>query len=154
MDRFFATDLDRSDLAEIPAVYYDAVVMSHVVEHLHDGLAVIERLMDKLKPEGWFYLETPSYRSYNLPSAHGVLNFYDDPTHVRVYDIRAIIDRLAAGGYRIERWGRRRDWRRVMLMAPPVILFNLGYYPLHRQLYGRGLWDLLGMANFVLAQRR
>lgn len=154
MDRFFALDLERSELTEVPTAYYDAVIMSHVIEHLHDGLAVIERLMEKPKPGGWFYLETPSYRSYNLPSAQGVLNFYDDPTHVRVYDIRAIIDRLATGGYRIERWGRRRDWRRIMLLAPPVILFNLGYYPLRRRLYGQGLWDLVGMANFVLARRR
>ena len=153
MDRFFAADLERSELAEIPANHYDAIVVSHVIEHLHDGLAVVERLADKLKPGGWLYLETPSYRSYNLPSAQGLLNFYDDPSHVRVYDIRAIIDRLAIGGCRIERWGRRRDWRRILLLAPPVMLFNLGYYPLKRRLYGRGLWDLLGVANFVLARR-
>lgn len=153
MDRFFAADLERSELAEIPANHYDAIVISHVIEHLHDGLAVVGRLADKLKPGGWLYLETPSYRSYNLPSAQGLLNFYDDPSHVRVYDIRAIIDRLADGGCRIERWGRRRDWRRILLLAPPVMLFNLGYYPLKRRLYGRGLWDLLGVANFVLARR-
>lgn len=66
---------------------YDAVILSHVLEHLTNPIGAIQELLRVLKPGGRLYVECPSDRSlkpgwwapahYNL-----ILSFFDDPTHV------------------------------------------------------------------------
>jgi SAM-dependent methyltransferase len=155
MQRVFTADLNESDLAEIPNDTYDYVIMNHVIEHLQNGLDVLDKLAPKLKVGGYIYIETPSYRTYNYPSADGFLNFYDDPTHVRVYDIHDVVDRLAMNGFRILKFGTRRDIVRCLLLSPPMVLLNLVYWlPFRRRLNVQGLWDVLGVATFVFAEKR
>jgi hypothetical protein len=44
---------------------------------------------------------------------------------------------------------------RAALLGPVAILLNLLYYlPFKRKLLGSGLWDLLGVARYVVAERR
>ncbi|HNA18050.1 MAG TPA: class I SAM-dependent methyltransferase, partial [Ferruginibacter sp.] len=85
MTAFYEMDLTQLDFSPIPDNYYDAIVMAHVIEHLHNGDAVIRGLLPKLKSGGYMYLEYPGEKSTRLPSMRGSLNFKDDPTHVRVY---------------------------------------------------------------------
>lgn len=67
---------------------FDAVMASHVIEHLIDARPVLDEAFRVLKPKGLLYLECPSDRSVRLPSMPfkfeeaRSLNFYDDPTHV------------------------------------------------------------------------
>src|SRR6516162_4366391 len=84
MEKLFIADLDSNDLSELPDAHFDVIVMSHVIEHVRDGLSAVERLTKKLAPRGRIYIEFPSVRSLGLPSAHRTLQFCDDPTHVRV----------------------------------------------------------------------
>lgn len=155
MDKVFIADLDESGLSEVPNGTYDFVIMSHVIEHLQNGLRVLDNLSPKLKVGGYIYIETPSYRTYNYPSADGFLNFYDDPTHVRVYDIHDVVDRLAMNGFRILKFGVRRDLARCLLLAPPMILLNIFFWiPFKRRLNVQGLWDVLGVATFAFAVKQ
>jgi len=155
MDRVFYIDLDAGDLGVIQNGHYDLVILSHVIEHLKSGERVVWALAEKLRPGGIIYIETPSYRTYNLPSAEGFLNFYDDPTHWRCYSVEALADGLADRGLRILGLGYRRDYIRMLLLSPLSIVMNLLYYmPVKRQLLGAGLWDLLGVAKYVIAQQK
>ncbi|NBV95614.1 MAG: methyltransferase domain-containing protein, partial [Actinobacteria bacterium] len=74
-------------LQHYPDNYFDGIWMVHVIEHLHNGDAVIQHLLPKLKSGGFLYIEYPGQKSTTLPSMHGTLNFKDDPTHVRVYSV-------------------------------------------------------------------
>jgi SAM-dependent methyltransferase len=149
MTAHYAVDLERDDLSTLPDGYFDVIVMSHVIEHLSNGLDVLVALTVKLKPGGRLYVEFPSVRSLALPSMKGSLNFCDDPTHVRVYDVREISNLLLARGFRIVKAGRRRYWARVILF--PVIV------PLKLILRGRleagDFWDVAGFADFVFARK-
>lgn len=154
MDKIFFLDLDTLDLSSIEDSYYDFVIMNHVIEHLKAGEEVVSRLAKKIRAGGLIYIETPSYRTYNLPSAVGFLNFYDDPTHWRCYNVERLADRLADDGFRILGIGYRRDYLRMILFSPIAILINVFYYiPVKRKILGTGLWELLGVAKFVVAQR-
>jgi SAM-dependent methyltransferase len=149
MTAHYAVDLESENLSTLPDEYFDIIVMSHVIEHLRNGLEVLAALTEKLKPGGRLYVEFPSARSLALPSMKGSLNFCDDPTHVRVYGVRELSNLLLARGFRIVKAGRRRYWARVILF--PVIV------PLKLILRGRleagDFWDVAGFADFVFARK-
>src|SRR4051812_6188038 len=49
MDEFYQMDLTKLEFSAIPENKYDLIVMSHVIEHLHNGDKVIAGLLSKLK---------------------------------------------------------------------------------------------------------
>jgi len=77
----------------------DSITCMHVVEHLQQLDNLLAETARMLKPGGRAYFETPHEKTVDLPSAKGrfTLNFYDDPTHVRVVKM----DDLAARFSRI-----------------------------------------------------
>lgn len=155
MDQTFFLDLDKDDLHQLPDSSYDVIIFSHVIEHLEHGEAVLKRLVKKLKPGGLIYIETPSPRTLKYPSAIGFLNFYDDPTHKRPYPIQSIEQGLREANCTVHFARTRRDWRRVFLMSGPAIALNLFWYlPFKQKLFASGLWDLLGVAEHALGQKK
>ena len=152
MEQLFLTDLESDSLGSIPDNFFDAIVMSHVLEHLKGGLPALTRLSRKLRPGGLIYIEFPSVRSLNLPEARHTLNFSDDATHIRVYDIRDVANTLMDNGLRIIRAGRRREWLRIVLCVFSLPL-QLLIYLREGRLHGIGMWDLLGFADFVYARK-
>jgi 2-polyprenyl-3-methyl-5-hydroxy-6-metoxy-1,4-benzoquinol methylase len=151
IERFYRENLEQSDLADVPDRYFDAIVMAHVIEHLTNAQDVLAMLTKKLAPGGRMYIEFPSVRSLNLPSARQTLNFCDDPTHVRVYDVKEVANALLANGMTVVRAGRRRDWTRVFL-AILALPLQVPSYLRDGKLGGTGLWDLMGFADFVYAR--
>jgi SAM-dependent methyltransferase len=108
-DHLFLLDLDCSGLEEIPDGFFDVILASHVIEHLRSGLKVLQILVSQeLKPGGLIYFEFPSVRSLALPNMPGTLNFCDDETHVRLYDVKDVANVLLDNGIKIMRAGRRR----------------------------------------------
>ena len=155
MDKFLNVDLTTGDLVCIPQDYYDVVILSHVVEHLEDGEEILRQLTTKLRRGGIVYVETPSFRTLNFPHGDGFLNFYDDPTHVRVYDRRTLATVMMKEGLQVLRCAYRRDWVRLIFFSPVALLINLLYYiPFRRRILATGLWDLLGVASVVVGLRR
>lgn len=148
-DRYHLVDLDATDLSFLPDRSYDLVVSSHTIEHLKDGLTVVERLCAKVKPGGRLYLEWPSVESTAFPIRGLGLRFDDDPTHRQTYaleDVRRLVERH---GLRVERAGIRRQWLRLLL-AP----FLVPYHSIRvRRLVLYDLWDATGFAYCLHAVR-
>lgn len=151
MAGYFEEDLSESSLSAVPNGAFDVIIMAHVIEHLPNGEAVLGRLATKLKPNGRIYIEFPSEASLHLPSGHLSLNFYDDPTHVKLYTVTEVASACTASGLKVVRSGTRRDrlWLGINLLSLPVQLYSLAA---HRKLFGPLLWDLLGFASFVIAE--
>ena len=148
MDEFVKCDLEKDSLECLPDESFDLIIMAHVIEHLHDAEHVVKSLSSKLQPNGRIYIECPTERSLRLPSGVKCLNFYDDPTHVRIYDPAAI---CRSSGLHVLKSGVRRDWRLVFIgltAAIPKQLITLFKY---RKPYGPLLWDILGFAQFAIA---
>ncbi len=149
MDEFIAMDLTQLEFEKIPENKFDMIVMSHVIEHLRNGDKVIAGLISKLKKNGIIYLEFPSERSVNFPSKKETLNFYDDPTHCRIFSVKEVSKILVENKLNILSSGVRRQFMNIFLMP-----FKIVYQTLTKG-YVRGgvYWDYYGFAEYVCARK-
>ncbi len=69
---------------------YDAVVMSHVIEHVHEPVELLAEVRRLLKPGGILVVTTPNAES----QAHGIFkeNWFslEPPRHLYIYSTRSI----------------------------------------------------------------
>jgi len=149
MEQYYKIDLERDNLSAIADDFFDAIIMSHTIEHIKNGLAVVENLCSKLKKNGIFYIEFPSVRALSLPSMEGTLNFCDDAEHKRIYDIKEIANVLLSGNFKIIKAATRRDLLKSML-TPLTYLYFRG---IKRMPAAVSLWDICGFADYVLAEK-
>jgi len=150
MHAFYEMNLEALNFDAIPDNYFDFIMMAHVVEHLRNGDLVIEKLFQKLRTGGMIYIEFPGYRSTQLPRMEGTLNFYDDPTHVRIYSVAELMNLCLRNGMEVVEGGTRRHFQNLLLM-PFKIPHNLLVY---RKIVPSIFWDFFGFAEFVLARRK
>ncbi len=150
MSGFYQMDLTQLNFSEIPDNFFDVIVMSHIIEHLSNGDQVIAGLMPKLKKNGFVYIEYPCEASTKLPSMKRTLNFYDDPTHVRIYSTKEVSSVLTGVGLTTIKSGRRRYWPYIVLLPLTLVTETLkyGFVP------GGVFWDLAGFAEYVFAQKK
>jgi SAM-dependent methyltransferase len=146
-DELKILDLDTITGREFAANSFDVVLMSHVIEHLHEPLNVLRCAASWVKPGGVLYVETPGEKSLTLPSMSGTLNFYDDATHLELYDVRLIKDQLGDTWKQIS-GGYRRQLRRVVLL--PFYLARGIALKLDK---GPILWDVTHFAWYSLLRR-
>lgn len=149
MDKFIEMDLTKLEFDNIQSNSYDMIVMCHVIEHLHNGDKVIAGLLPKLKKNGIIYLEFPSPRSVNFPSKKETLNFYDDPTHCRIFSVEEVSEILSQSGFSILSSGIRRQFVNILLMPLKIVYQSLtkGY------VRGGVYWDYYGFAEYVCARK-
>lgn len=131
--RFFATDIvdhsekypsgcefQRSNL-ETDKLYWpdhsmDAITCMHLVEHLKSLDKLMEEVGRLLKKGGQVYFETPHPRTLTLASLSGpdagtfTMNFYDDPTHVRVIPTGTLAQKARQHNLQITASGISRNW--------------------------------------------
>lgn len=150
MEAFYELDLTQLNYEIIPDNYFDFIRMTHIIEHLHNGDKVIELLSTKLKKGGYIYIEYPGIKSTKLPSMHGTLNFYDDPTHVRIYSVSELDTLLRKKDFEVLSKGTRRNI--PLLLATPLKVINSVFSK--EKLQGSAFWDLLGFAEFVFARKK
>jgi ubiquinone/menaquinone biosynthesis C-methylase UbiE len=148
MDSFYEMDLTKLDFGIIPNNFFDLIIMSHIIEHLPNGDQVIEKLIPKLKSNGIIYIEYPSFKSTKLPSMKETLNFFDDPTHCRIYSLPEIYNIMMKNNLVILEGGKRRQWINIFLVPFKSILqlFTKGY------IRGGVMWDITGFAEYVIAK--
>lgn len=150
MDAFYEIDLTTLMFDEIPTNYFDAIMMAHVIEHLPNGDEVIRALIPKLKKGGMIYIEYPGIKSTSLPSKKGTLNFFDDPTHCRIYSVKELCNLLMNSDCEPLKSGTRRDFQNILLIPIKLIHNKIKY----GYVMGSVFWDLLGFAEFVLAKKK
>ena len=149
--QFQRADLEQERLPWADATV-DAISCMHLVEHLRD-LTVLQREVARLlKPGGQVYFETPHPRSLTLASPRGraagtfTLNFWDDPTHVRLVAVGALARTLRDEGLEIVASGVSRNW----LFAASYPLF--WFLPASRKKFtARIHW--VGWSAYLIARR-
>ncbi len=81
---------------QLPAATYDAVISSHVIEHVHDPLELMGEMYRLLKPGGILVLATPNTESYgHLVFQENWLPL-DPPRHLHLFsprNMKTLIDR-------------------------------------------------------------
>ena len=153
IDRFYRIDLDAEPLVEIPDAYFDAVMVSHVLEHLQNPISLVEQLCRKIRPGGVLYLEFPSLKSLALPSREGTLQFCDDSTHVHLPNPYEIANALFKSKLKIVKGGTRRD--PIRFVAAPLFFLQNGIRRiLGKKPRSKGLWDFYGFAYYIYAVKQ
>jgi SAM-dependent methyltransferase len=149
MKDFYEMDLTLLDFSALPDNFFDAILVVHVIEHLHNGDKVLAGLIEKLRRGGSMYVEYPGARSKKLPSMKGTLNFHDDASHVRLYSVDELKKLFKANGCAIISAGTRRSW-----FYTAVTPFRIPLRWLRgKAVTGNVFWDLLGFAEYVWLKR-
>lgn len=157
LDELFVLDLNvPGSLTAVRDDAYDAVICSHILEHISEPGRVLQELAGKVKCGGVLYVETPSERSLRLPRAdrgwlvfRGCLNFDDDETHKELVEPEEMAVVLRDMGFLVDGPRDRRMWRRVLLFpfyCVGCLLFK-GFVP------ASVLWDVTGFAKYLVALR-
>jgi 2-polyprenyl-3-methyl-5-hydroxy-6-metoxy-1,4-benzoquinol methylase len=155
MDEFYSIGADGSGYEAIPEESYDFVILNHVVEHMAEPAPIVTALCAKLKPGGYIWIAFPSLRSLALPhSVDETLNFYDDPTHVRVPDMREMANLLLANGANVLHAGRSREGFLTAIGDVFKLCKRRIVQLFTRRFSGRGLWYVMGFEDHVFGQRR
>jgi SAM-dependent methyltransferase len=149
-DHYVQADLDGTDLTAFPLAQYDYVMSSHLIEHLQDGLRIVDQMAARVRPGGRIYVEWPSRASMRFPWKGVGLNFFDDPTHRQTYDLHEVVGRLEAVGFQIEKAGYRRHLGR-MILSPVLALRTVIR---ERRLLLYDLWDVTGFCYVVRGVRQ
>jgi SAM-dependent methyltransferase len=150
MDGFYQMDLTKLEYDEIPDNHFDAILMAHIIEHLHNGDEVLRKIAPKLKKNGVIYIEYPGQKSTTLPSRKGTLNFYDDDTHVRVYSVPEVSEVLSDSGFEVLSGGTRRSWKNILMMPIKFVHNRIKYGYVMASVY----WDWYGFAEYVWARKK
>lgn len=90
---------------------FDAVSCFQLVEHLTDIDHLLKEACRVLKPRSCLLIETPQPWTIDLPAMKGAFtyNFYDDPTHIRVWTAEEIALRAAQSGFHVVKSGVSRN---------------------------------------------
>jgi SAM-dependent methyltransferase len=124
--QFARVDFEREKLPW-PDHSMNAITCMHLVEHLQSIESLMREVVRLLAPGGRVYFETPHPKSLDVPSPTGkaagtfTLNFFDDPTHVKVVPVDTLAAAARREGLTVERTGISRNW--VFAAAYPAFRF-------------------------------
>lgn len=149
-------DLDKGSLP-YPNDFFDAIIFSHVIEHLKTPLDLGLEINRVLKKGGLIYVEAPNWTSILVPSfgfKRGQLNpfnFYDDPSHIKPWSRHGLF--VFLGQYsklQVKKIGTVRNWYRI-LFGVPLILY--GIIKGERGVIINSFWNIYGWCIFGIAQK-
>ena len=149
--QFHRGDLER-DRLPWAAGSMNAITCMQLVEHLRDVTLLLQEAVRLLKPGGRIYFETPHPKSLTLSSPRGraagtfTLNFFDDPTHVRLVPVGELAQRARGVGLEVVASGTSRNW--VFAASYPLFVF---LPPSRRKFTARVHW--LGWSAYLIARR-
>ena len=150
MKSFYELNLEDLNLDSVPNAHFDFIMMAHVIEHLKNGEEVLVKLLAKLKPGGYLYVEYPGIRSTRLPRMKGTLNFFDDDTHVRVYSLTELYNLFLKNNTEIIKGGTRKYIPNILMMPFKVIHNLIKYGKILPSIF----WDFFGFAEFILIKKK
>jgi len=87
-----------------PDESFDAVVLHDVVEHLEDDHGAVRELKRVVRPGGFVIVSTMNAGGLLSRVLGSRWAFYRDPTHVRPYDLPALVALFGYQGFRIKAW--------------------------------------------------
>ena len=115
--QFVSADITQA--TGLPAGQYDLVTCYFVIEHisLQDLEDFCRNLKSLVRPGGYLFLTAPNSRSV-------LLDFYDDPTHVRPYNGTAMCRLFQPMDIMTVAQGVDRSWK-ILLLSPFYSLYTL-----------------------------
>ena len=82
-----------------PAHRFDAITLSHVIEHLHDPVATLRSCAKVLKPGGRIWIATPNLDAVGRRALKQVWFPLDPPRHLVLFTRKSLRRALVAAGF-------------------------------------------------------
>jgi 2-polyprenyl-3-methyl-5-hydroxy-6-metoxy-1,4-benzoquinol methylase len=79
---------------------YDAITLSHVIEHVHDPRSLLRDCRRLLKPNGYFWIETPNIASHGHRLFGHHWRGLEPPRHLMLFNWALLAELLAEAGFR------------------------------------------------------
>jgi 2-polyprenyl-3-methyl-5-hydroxy-6-metoxy-1,4-benzoquinol methylase len=81
------------------SVTYNAITLSHVIEHIADPVSLLEEIFKRLKPGGYFYIATPNFNSAGRRTFGNDWRGCDVPRHMHFFDSQVLGRLLSDVGF-------------------------------------------------------
>jgi 2-polyprenyl-3-methyl-5-hydroxy-6-metoxy-1,4-benzoquinol methylase len=95
-----------AEVDDLPGRYesfFDAVTLSHVIEHVHDPLAALQHCRRVMKPGAYLWLQTPNIDSAGYEIYGRFWRGLESPRHLALFQPRSLREILERAGFdRIE----------------------------------------------------
>lgn len=88
---------DVFSISEIES--FDYITCSHVIEHVHDPVAVFKAMQRLLKPEGKLWLETPNINSFGHQYYKEHWRGLEPPRHLVIFNYDSLMNLLREVGF-------------------------------------------------------
>ncbi len=105
----------KRDLDEYAGFEFDAIILSHVLEHLFDFQATLERLRTVCRPNAKIYIAVPNLHSTIFQTIGPNWLMLDAPRHLWHFSYKSLRTTLEASGYEV-----------VKFYTKPVYPANIG----------------------------
>jgi SAM-dependent methyltransferase len=100
---------------------FDAVTLSHVIEHVHDPLALVQECHRILKPHGRLSLATPNGNSFGHRLYKSSWLALDPPRHLHIFTVAALARLLREVGFcKIRAFTTIRDASNLFLASRAI----------------------------------
>lgn len=105
---------------ELPAANFDVICAWHVVEHVPEPLAIVQRLARALRPGGWLFVEVPNFGGVRSRREGAAWPLLDLPHHVGQFTPSSLGALLERSGFPTVEltsvpWGIYRPWPRRLV---------------------------------------
>jgi len=78
---------------------FDAITLSHVIEHVHEPVRTLRTCLELLRPGGWIWIETPNLDSEGHRIYGGHWRGLEPPRHLVMFDRAALEQALLSAGF-------------------------------------------------------
>ena len=93
-------DVRVAEIQDLPeSVKYDAITLSHVLEHVYDPKVLLDDIFLRLKPGGYLYLSTPNFDSAGKLTFGHKWRGIDAPRHLHLFSAVSLKKTLTAVGF-------------------------------------------------------
>lgn len=113
------------------ATCFDAITLSHLLEHLHDPAAMLRSIHRLLKPGGVVFVDTPNIESRGARRWGSSWRGLEVPRHLVIFSRAALLETLVASGFEHIQTRRRTAVRKSMYLAS--LRMQSGQSPYGRQ---------------------
>ena len=94
--------LGSLDEAELPEASFDAITLSHVIEHVHDPVALLARCRHLLRPTGKVVVVTPNVESLGHQEFGASWVALDPPRHLYLFSPKTLEACFEMAGLRVQ----------------------------------------------------
>lgn len=148
-------NLDKNNL-KYSNNFFDSILMAHVLEHIQDENKILDEVERVLKVDGKLYIEIPTTGTLHYPDRKlflhkgidvSTVNFFDDNTHRRTFDLDALSDILKKHKFKVLESGTIEN------KYLESILFACGIKNNDQELTTYGVWLQLKWSQYIICEK-